>query len=109
MKPRDMSAITLGEFEEMAKRFGAALTVLRDAQALMGAQSPAAAPNVTPTPAQARPTPIQVVTRAQAEADDTTWRQGLDDEQQAFLESQRRGSERSKLVEAMRGPTQESA
>lgn len=104
---KQMSAITLGEFEEMAKRFGAALTVLRDAQALMGAQVSTAPQNAAPAPL--KPSPIQVVTRAQAEADDTTWRQGLDDEQQAFLESQRRGSERSKLVEAMRGPAQENA
>jgi len=37
-------AMTLGEFEELAARFGAALSVFKEAQALLGAQATPAAP-----------------------------------------------------------------
>lgn len=116
---KQMGRVTLDEFEAMAKRFSAALTVLRDAQAIMGpVLSQAQQDHLESRQAflsavqAAPPGPIQVVTRAEA-MNSEVWRDGLNEEQQTYLESQRRGSGREKLLAAIRGEpkpeTQEDA
>lgn len=65
LSPEQMAAVTLGEFEQMAERFGAALRVLRDAQSLfapVGAPAPVVeiGPPTSLTPQNPMPpTPVQ--------------------------------------------------
>lgn len=106
LSPKQLAGVTLGEFEEMARRFGAALSVLKDAQGMLGGAAQAAPVRVASPLAQAAPVAIQQMSRADAEAaapDPDGWRAGLNSEQQAFLEEKRMTGERAKLLETMRG------